>query len=116
MNRRLECQGKMRVEPLYTSDDVHAVEGRFQGLPYGEAREIARGVTLRFSDAGHILGSASVETDRRRRRQDARFWSSRAILALAMCRSCATLCLPILPPGPISSSWNQPTATMIIDP
>jgi metallo-beta-lactamase family protein len=61
LNRRLQRQGKPQVEPLYSPDDVRAVEGRFQGLPYGEGREIARGVRLRFSDAGHILGSSSVE-------------------------------------------------------
>jgi metallo-beta-lactamase family protein len=30
-------------------------------LPYGRSHEIAPGVTLRMSDAGHILGSASIE-------------------------------------------------------
>jgi metallo-beta-lactamase family protein len=61
LNRRLERQGKPWVEPLYRPEDVQAVEGKLQGLPYGESREVATGVNLRFSDAGHILGSSSVE-------------------------------------------------------
>ena len=60
-NRRLERQGRPLVEPLYLPRDVEVVEGRFQPLRYGESREIAKGINLRFSDAGHILGSASVE-------------------------------------------------------
>jgi metallo-beta-lactamase family protein len=60
-NRRLERMGKPPSEPLFAPEHVEAVEGRFQTLPYGESREIARGVTVRFYDAGHILGSASVE-------------------------------------------------------
>jgi metallo-beta-lactamase family protein len=60
-NRRLERHGKPLVEPLYLPRDVDVVEGRFQPLKYGESREIAEGFRLQFSDAGHILGSASVE-------------------------------------------------------
>lgn len=36
LNRRLERQRKPRIEPLYLPEDVRSVEGRFQGLPYGE--------------------------------------------------------------------------------
>ncbi len=47
--------------PLYTTKDVEHVLGLFKPLPLLEAREIVPGVTIRFYEAGHILGSASVE-------------------------------------------------------
>ncbi len=47
--------------PLYNDQDVTRTVGAMSALPYEQPREIAPGVTLRFRDAGHILGSASVE-------------------------------------------------------
>ncbi len=49
------------AEPLYTSEDVVRALRTLTGLPYHEKREILPGITIRFSDAGHILGSALVE-------------------------------------------------------
>ncbi len=46
--------------PLYTLDDVQPAMALFQLLDYGEAMEVAPGIELRFSDAGHILGSAAI--------------------------------------------------------
>ena len=47
-------------EPLYTVDDVKPALAKFQCMNYGDSRTIAKGVTLTFIDAGHILGSATV--------------------------------------------------------
>jgi metallo-beta-lactamase family protein len=58
--RRLRA-GKGPGRPLYGSADVEALAPLFHALPYGERREIADGAEVRFVDAGHILGSASVE-------------------------------------------------------
>ena len=49
------------MTPLYGSDAVLALGPRFTSLPYGEQREVADGIRVRLVDAGHILGSASVE-------------------------------------------------------
>lgn len=49
------------LTPLFTNDDVTTLLGLLSPLPYGKPREIAPGVRLRFVEAGHILGSASVE-------------------------------------------------------
>lgn len=57
--RRLRT-GRAPVAPLYTQDDAEKVCKLFKGVPYGESRNIAPGLTIRFEDAGHILGSASV--------------------------------------------------------
>jgi metallo-beta-lactamase family protein len=47
-------------EPLYTTDDVPPTMARFQTLDYGERLAILPGIELRYTDAGHILGSAAV--------------------------------------------------------
>lgn len=60
-NIRNARRGRPAVEPLYTPVHVPPTLALLRELPYGRSQEIAPGVTLRFSDAGHILGSASVE-------------------------------------------------------
>ena len=47
-------------EPLYTIEDVEPALGLFQPVRYRTTFDIARGIQVRFVDAGHILGSASV--------------------------------------------------------
>jgi metallo-beta-lactamase family protein len=59
--QRAARTGNEVVPPLYTVADVEAVMRQFRALRYMEAREIAPGISIRFYDAGHILGSASVE-------------------------------------------------------
>lgn len=49
------------AEPLYTREDAVRALETMRGLPYHQKREIFPGVTIRFMDAGHILGSALVE-------------------------------------------------------
>lgn len=51
------------VEPLYTRDDVDGLLGRFQTLSYHDWHELADDVRIRFSDSGHILGSAITEIE-----------------------------------------------------
>jgi metallo-beta-lactamase family protein len=47
--------------PLYTTEDVQMSMPLVEEVAYDEARELGRGVSVRFRDAGHILGSAMVE-------------------------------------------------------
>jgi len=49
------------AQPLYTREDVGAVQRLLHPLPYDTATDILPGVTLRLLDAGHILGSSIVE-------------------------------------------------------
>jgi metallo-beta-lactamase family protein len=49
------------VQPLYTRADAEAVLAQFRGLGYGKERTLLPGITVRLSDAGHILGAAIVE-------------------------------------------------------
>jgi metallo-beta-lactamase family protein len=60
-NRKRERKDLPPVQPLYTVADVERTLRQFVTLPYGEQREILPGIRLRYHDAGHILGSASVE-------------------------------------------------------
>lgn len=46
--------------PLYTEEDVVKTLSLFKVLEYLEDLEISPGVVLRFTDAGHIIGSAAV--------------------------------------------------------
>ncbi|MES9962785.1 MAG: MBL fold metallo-hydrolase [Candidatus Sedimenticola sp. 20ELBAFRAG] len=60
-NKRRKRKKKPLIEPLYTVDDAKAALENIVGLRYGEKKEILPGVTIRYQDAGHILGSSSVE-------------------------------------------------------
>ncbi|MFO0895522.1 MAG: MBL fold metallo-hydrolase [Phycisphaerales bacterium] len=55
--------GSVPEPPLYEREDVEALMPRAVALAYGAWREVAAGVRVRLRDAGHILGSASVEMD-----------------------------------------------------
>lgn len=52
-------RGARRI-PLYTKKDAIACMENFVGHPYNQWLTIAPGVRVKFNDAGHILGSASV--------------------------------------------------------
>jgi metallo-beta-lactamase family protein len=51
------------AEPLYTAADATAVADHMISLPYGRPLDVAAGIRLTYTDAGHILGSASVVLD-----------------------------------------------------
>ncbi len=48
-------------EPLYTPQDVREALTKLRPLPYDKLVRLTNGLQVRFRDAGHILGSASVE-------------------------------------------------------
>ncbi|MHC4876148.1 MAG: MBL fold metallo-hydrolase [Planctomycetota bacterium] len=51
------------IEPLYTREHVEQLTHNFQPLAYHDWHELADDVRIRFSDAGHILGSAITELE-----------------------------------------------------
>ncbi len=53
--------GRPPVEPLYTISDVEGMLGLFDVREYGKIIHLGGGVKFRFLDAGHILGSATLE-------------------------------------------------------
>lgn len=60
-NRRPDRAGLPPFEPLYDERDVENVVEMAEPLRYGVWSKIAPGVEIRFHDAFHILGAASVE-------------------------------------------------------
>lgn len=60
-NRKAKRSGETAYVPLYTAADVQRTMEKFIPCGYHERVEILPGVSLRFLDAGHLLGSASVE-------------------------------------------------------
>ena len=60
-NRRNQGSGKKPVEPLYTMRDVERVLTLFRPMRYDTPTKVAPGITVRAVEAGHILGSASLE-------------------------------------------------------
>src|SRR6185437_4947924 len=61
-NRHLQ-PGQQPSVPLYTQDDVDAATKLMRPVEYGASTEILPGVRVTLRDAGHILGSATVEID-----------------------------------------------------
>lgn len=49
------------VEPLYTMEDADGAIKRLVPVHYDEIIEICNGIKIRFTDIGHLLGSASIE-------------------------------------------------------
>jgi metallo-beta-lactamase family protein len=60
VNKRRRKQGKKPFEPLYTKEDAIETLRSFHSVDYDRPFEPLPGVTVRFRDAGHILGSAVV--------------------------------------------------------
>jgi metallo-beta-lactamase family protein len=60
-NKRRRRAGKELLEPLYDLNDVEDALSYCQGIAYYRKLELSELVSIRFSDAGHILGSAIVE-------------------------------------------------------
>jgi metallo-beta-lactamase family protein len=61
LNRRNRTRGRDEVSPIYTRADAEACLGQMRGLGYEAWFEPGPGVRARFWNAGHILGSASIE-------------------------------------------------------
>ena len=53
--------GGKEAEPLYTVEDALNTMRCFVGVPYDKTVRVDSGITVRFFDAGHLLGSASIE-------------------------------------------------------
>jgi metallo-beta-lactamase family protein len=59
----LARRNKEAAAPLYGMRDATTAVDRMVGLPYDTAFDVVPGVRASFTDAGHILGSASVVLD-----------------------------------------------------
>ena len=60
-NKRRQRKGLAPIEPLFDQDDAEVAVSQFVGIAYGDRKEILPKLSIRFNDAGHILGAAIVE-------------------------------------------------------
>jgi len=54
-------KGGKEVSPLYTTEDAALAMKLFQPCEYGKLYMLDEGLSARFTDAGHLLGSAFIE-------------------------------------------------------
>lgn len=60
-SRKGKRKGKEEVEPLYTMADAEGAIACFVPHDYDTTIDICEGIRVRYTDAGHLLGSSSIE-------------------------------------------------------
>jgi metallo-beta-lactamase family protein len=61
INRKRERAGKPLLEPLYTADDVERTMQHFRTVEFHKTFEVVSGISACYVNAGHMLGSASIQ-------------------------------------------------------
>ncbi len=60
-NKKALRGGGATTEPLYTTEDAIATLQLFRPCRYGEIYQVSEHISIRFTDIGHLLGSACIE-------------------------------------------------------
>src|SRR5262245_52306806 len=60
-NRRRQRTGKPLIDPLYEQQDVEGLKPLYRKLGYDQPTPVAPGISVRAIEAGHMLGSVSLE-------------------------------------------------------
>jgi metallo-beta-lactamase family protein len=60
-NRKRMRAGEPPQEPLYTPDDAEKILSQLRPVPYHKSFDTAPGIKAIWTDAGHMLGSASIQ-------------------------------------------------------
>ncbi len=60
-NRKRKRSGGKSLSPLYTMDDAQTAVRHFKSVQYDNIIKLNGEVSVRFREAGHILGSAAIE-------------------------------------------------------
>ncbi len=60
-NRKRLRAGEPPQEPLYTPDDAEKILSQLRPVPYQKPFDVAPGIKAIWHDAGHMLGSASIQ-------------------------------------------------------
>lgn len=63
LNRRNAQRGRPPVTPIYTREDAAACMTLFRTVEFGAWTAVATDIRARYWNAGHLLGSASVELE-----------------------------------------------------
>ncbi|SCY65663.1 MBL fold metallo-hydrolase RNA specificity domain-containing protein [Alkaliphilus peptidifermentans] len=61
LNKKRNRAGKPPIQPLYTSEDARLSLNYFDPVLYNQKVQLNEGISVRFKDAGHILGSSILE-------------------------------------------------------
>ncbi len=60
-NRKSKRAGKKQYKPIYDTKDAAGILRLMKPVRYGETVSLFDGIAARFSDMGHLLGSASIQ-------------------------------------------------------
>jgi len=60
-NRKGKRSGNPVYEPMYTMEDAEAAIKCLHPCNYGEMIQVSEEISIRFTDVGHLLGSACIE-------------------------------------------------------
>lgn len=60
-NKKRKRKGEEPLEPLYTAEEAARSLELFRAVKYDEVIEIDENIHARFNDAGHMLGSSTIE-------------------------------------------------------
>ena len=60
-NRKRKREGKKELPPLYTAEEAYKCLQYFVPVQYDEIIQIDENISVRFNDAGHMLGSSIIE-------------------------------------------------------
>jgi metallo-beta-lactamase family protein len=63
LNERRAQKGEPKVEPIYVLDDAMRALELFEPHDFEKWVTVAKGIKIRFWNAGHLLGSASIEME-----------------------------------------------------
>lgn len=63
INKKRAAKGLQPYEPLYTTEDVQEVMKLFQTIVYDEWMELNEKVKILFTNAGHLVGAASISLE-----------------------------------------------------
>jgi metallo-beta-lactamase family protein len=63
LNLRNKRRGRPEVTPIYTAADAEAAQKQFREVAYETWVSPAEGIRARYWNAGHLLGSASIELE-----------------------------------------------------
>lgn len=60
VNKKRKVAGQPLLKPLYTTEEALKSIEQFHTVEYGDWFKIEEGISLKYTDAGHIIGSAAV--------------------------------------------------------
>jgi metallo-beta-lactamase family protein len=63
LNRRNAWRGRAEVDAIYTADDAATCLTQFRPVSFDQWLDVTDGIRARFWNAGHLLGSASIEIE-----------------------------------------------------